>query len=280
MQDLQQSAYSYGVSGQPLPVGLQQYLVARRNTVQRASPLEQLLPPVIDRREFIEFYDAYGFPARLKKQIDSELQLQVLGGYSSGLEEFMKVNGVKFSGEVKKVLLSSGLEAMMQGLQLNDRILGLSSKNFLDFTRGEGAAGYRLGFLVGLAREYGITADEQSAPSDTYAYSLFKQGSKAVPSFIGFDDEAYILGLRVWLASNKIEGIKPEQIRHPDVLGAFLDAYKAEPDVFAKLPPGKITYLKDIIGKDARIVPNWEMEAHKMLGRQLGSAARAKKAKV
>ena len=120
--------------------------------------------------------------------------------------------------------------------------------------------GYKLGFLVGVARDFDITLTGLEIPSDNPSYEAFMQGSRgetrAMPIelkpktdkyeinkfeskdyglglggiwvYDALDDSAYKVGQRVWLASEGVDAFYAHFIRHPEALRAFKAALEGQ----------------------------------------------------
>lgn len=148
--------------------------------------------------------------------------------------------------------------------------------------------GYRLGFVVGVARDFDMTLDILEDPTDDPAYNAFMAGLKAEPralpverrsyrnkkyskfyeeenSFTAqlrahemIDNTVYQAGLRIWLHTQGVTGVSTWAIRHPEALRAFkaglsgevLPEYSIQPRI-DPLSPKKYPYgeRKKIINK-------------------------------
>jgi hypothetical protein len=100
-------------------------------------------------------------------------------------------------------------------------------------------SGYSLGFVVSLAKDFGIKVDPHEVPQDNQAYEAFAQAIKGEPRLLPYeiflmsegqkrdfsgrqrDESAYLLGLTVWLKSQGIDGVDNWQIRHPVAFEGF-----------------------------------------------------------
>lgn len=111
-------------------------------------------------------------------------------------------------------------------------------------------AGYRLGFAVGVTRDFDMALGALEIPTDNLSYEAFMAGlrtdSKALPvkqkpygdeKYIDFKDEdslgsqlrvyetidemAYQAGLRIWLHAQELIDVPTWVIRHPEALRAF-----------------------------------------------------------
>lgn len=147
--------------------------------------------------------------------------------------------------------------------------------------------GYKLGFLVGVARDFDVTLTGLEIPSDNPSYEAFMQGSRgetrAMPIelkpktdkyeinefeskdyglglggiwvYDALDDSAYKVGQRVWLASEGVDAFYAHFIRHPEALRAFKAALEGQvlpeytkPSALDSLTSPRRTRLDDDLG--------------------------------
>ena len=118
--------------------------------------------------------------------------------------------------------------------------------------------GYRLGFVVGVAREHGVVLKGLQVPMDNDSYTAFRQGLNGEARPIPFeglfrsskkglllnknkspyweemrayecvDSQAYHTGLQIWLKSQGVQGVATWAIRHPEALRAFKAALNGQ----------------------------------------------------
>lgn len=97
--------------------------------------------------------------------------------------------------------------------------------------------GYIVGFLAGLARDYGIITHGHAIPDNDAQYQVYLDGLTAKPSryFLRkgqqslrayapeeYDKRIYLTGLKVWLHEQKFNtAICPVLLTHPQTLAAF-----------------------------------------------------------
>lgn len=136
--------------------------------------------------------------------------------------------------------------------------------------------GYRLGFIIGVARDFDMALGTLEVPADDPAFNAFMAGLKAEPralpvervsygyneyskfyekedSFTAqlrayemIDNTVYQAGLRIWLHTQGVAGVPTWAIRHPEALRAFkaglngevLPEYSIQPRIDSLLPTG------------------------------------------
>lgn len=273
-------------------------------------------------------------------------------GYCLGLEQFLIGKGVdlKFSHTgifgVNVITMEGGLEGFLKGMNLEAPGVERSYLPIKDdwrFLKGEIGEifaakerrrenmkdGYALGFIVKIAREYGVTLDGLfEVPRDNVSYEVFMSGLKgeanpnhpndnAMPFYGSYhamdsrylsrsrdfldttidysysDEKTYKKGLSIWLKSQNIKGVSPDQIMHPEALKAFKAAFSGEalPEYEPKKPAPTVwptTKTEDKIFIKKLYDENIETRAYTIrehqalihgqgqLGYMLGKAARSR----
>lgn len=197
-------------------------------------------------------------------------------GYVDGLNHFMQSRGIAvFSTDLFQgssvIATDDGLVGFVRGVRLEapniprnynpareegilekyierdepEFVKGMRFKNMIT------QEGYRLGFVVGAAREHGVVLKRLQVPMDNNSYTAFMQGLKGESRPIPFeglfrsskkdlllnktespfeaemrayewvDSQAYHAGLQTWLKSQGVQGVETWAIRHPEALRAF-----------------------------------------------------------
>ncbi len=234
-----------------------------------------------------------------KVELDPE-KLSFRLGYLNGVQEFLQTRSIDSAslGVASLEVLTDDqvLRAFLSGMRLHspsqahrDWTLGATTKTskileeilpkygagFLvesEFPDQQTKAGYRLGFVVRIAREHGIVLKGLQVPANESSYHAFMQGSKAesrpLPVYLEIpkslllekiskphyekeerslfaetsrginqfvDEAAYHVGLQVWLKTQGIPEVATYLIRHPEALKAFKSAWNGE--VIAEYEP-------------------------------------------
>lgn len=150
--------------------------------------------------------------------------------------------------------------------------------------------GYRLGFVVGVVRDFDMTLGILEVPTDDPAYNAFMAGLQAEPRALPvepryygdkedlkfyekedffttqlrthqmIDDTVYQAGLRIWLHTQGATDVPIWAIRHPEALRAFkaglrgevLPEYNIQPRDNLKYP----SYRKESINKE-KLFDDW-----------------------
>lgn len=188
-------------------------------------------------------------------------------GFFDGLREFLAQHGISLreagAFNFPDVLTSkAGFDGFVQGLNRRKPAVGR------DYTRRRGElsykyepepkwiarqrfnlsqtlSGYELGFILSLAKDFGVKLNYLEVPRDNMAYEAFMQGlsaeSREIPLkrdhlkekyhlieespyeiFEMVDNNAYLAGLKAWLANQGLRvHIEAWQVRHPEALRAF-----------------------------------------------------------
>lgn len=253
-------------------------------------------------------------------------------GYLNGLREFLEGHGISskdvlFFDSPDVIKTSMGLTGFTRGLRrespgeardyesvrTGDKLLFYNKTPEPDwvarsrFERGQKLAGYRLGFVTGLARDMAVKLGGLDVPSDDVAYQEFMSGLKAEPRavtvrtstekystkddpFSVFDtinERSYTAGLQIWLRSQGLGTLESWQIRHPEALRAFKAGLNGDTLSEYELPkPSAIVVeeprrkeLINLIEKFDRPLSPYEIS--RMQGSQgyrLGKTIRAKRA--
>lgn len=199
-------------------------------------------------------------------------------GYIDGLKQFMQSKRIDISSAglflgANVITADSGLEGFLRGIRLEtpnitrrynpamdeDRILNKYKSTTceeslfakLQFDDLIIQQGYEIGFVVRVAREYGVVLNGLQIPTDNVSYQAFMQGLKGEVRHMPFEgllrsgkedfilnkteshfkaemkayevtiDQAYHAGLQVWLKSQGVQGVETWAIRHPEALSAF-----------------------------------------------------------
>lgn len=196
-------------------------------------------------------------------------------GYIAGLQEFLAEHNVDMGSMLNPNATPEGLSnddvmiGYLRGIRRQSPNRGRdlfqqSNKlnEFRDYERerwsaglrlnaAQDQAGYKLGFLVGVARDVNLTLTGLEIPSDNPSYKAFMQGlrgeTRAMPIelnpktdkyrfglddgiwvYDALDDSAYKVGQKVWLASEGIDVSYAHFIRHPEALSAFKTALEGQ----------------------------------------------------
>lgn len=244
---------------------------------------------------------------KVETEVDSSRAAFRLG-YVDGLQQFMDEKGIHivstglFQG-VSVLGSDDGLLGFVRGIKLEEPTIPrnynvpkrndlfekyrysepepkwMAEQRFRDMHVQEG---YKIGFVVGVARETGVVLTANDVQLDTVAYSAFKDGMEGKPrdlplgtrrtsdrewkfmlkdespvvaqmrAYELFDTQAYSTGLRVWLASQGITSVETWQVRHPEALRAFkaalrgetLSEYEPRPVEHSRYDPLKSPYLE------------------------------------
>ena len=234
----------------------------RRIKGTEATPqLESLRPTAVLREEDIRPFLREATP--VPRDATSDLKR----GYIHGLQQFMGAKGIDFAStnidtmSLDRLLSSPFMWAdFVRGVKLQGPNAPYASKygiiQYLD--RGvlsnltgslfeHSPAAYSLGFVIAIARDYGVVLAAGQVPSDMHKYQSFMKGLRAEPIVQTTDAKYtfrktiedynldltdygesladsrtnYLTGLRVWLASNGIDTVKAEQIENPHALKGF-----------------------------------------------------------
>ena len=251
-------------------------------------------------------------------------------GYLNGFREFLEGHGISskdvlFFDSPDVIKTSAGLTGFTRGLRREspaeardyesarkgDKLLynKLPEPDWVArarFERGQKLAGYRLGFVAGIARDMNVKLGGLDIPSDDLAYQEFMAGLRAEPRavavkppaekystksepfsvFEAIDERSYTAGLRLWLQSQGLGSLQSWQIRHPEALRAFKAGLNGEtlseyelpkpPAIVAAEPRRK--ELINLIDKFDRPLSSYEisrMECGRGYG--LGKTLRAQK---
>lgn len=267
---------SLGSKGREPPLDLNR--VTRPKQRRREEPIIKLFDEPFFKKDLYRDFSILGEKV---PQVETEVdpaRASFRQGYLEGLGGFMSQRGITFSQtgifrDVNAILSNDdGLVGFVRGAKLEapsipreyvrhskkDKFMIFESDpewvRKARFKKGLTREGYKVGLVVGVARDYGVLVNGIHVPMDNSSYQSFKQGLEAQPRNLPierrredkkffleyddvdtevralqfFDDGAYDLGLQVWLASQGATGVQTWQIRHPTALGAFKAALSGE----------------------------------------------------
>jgi len=271
-----------GSEGREPPMTLNN--ITRPKQRRREDPFERLRlkqdEPFFKKDFSLDYLMGKGSP-RVETELDPSA-VSFRQGYVNGLNEFMSAHGISaISTELFRGLgiLSSddGLVGFVRGARLEapsiprnynpsrgkgilERYLERDEPDYVKEMRFKNMVtqeGFRLGFIVGVAREHDVVLEGLQIPMDNVSYQAFMQGlkgeSRSLPlesfkphskdlylikeespavaemrAYEWIDSQAYHTGLQVWLKSQGIEGVGTWQIRHPEALRAFKAAISGQ----------------------------------------------------
>lgn len=188
-------------------------------------------------------------------------------GYIDGLYKFILDKRIELEYFLERIDLSVinsdiGLEAFLKGIRLEapDTIRDslnprkISKTGIIETMR---LHGYALGFVIGIAREYGVAINPAEAPVDNKSYEALVEGLKGIerelyhapqepqqkwpfqlfkgagkhyieiPLSLNLDEAAYLTGLRVFAHISGFPGLDAKEIRNPNALADFKAKLKA-----------------------------------------------------
>lgn len=199
---------------------------------QALDPLSVLdtSSPVTDRKAFLA-----GYAVALKKYLDlKKVRLPIATWHKEDIDFppylFGIVTGLKREGPNTPMVFefhgSGNPEDPQTWSDTSSWIYHRTKKN-----------GYIIGFLAGLARDYGIITHCHAIPNDDTQYQVYLDGLTAKPSkyFLrkeqqslgayapeAYDKRIYLTGLKVWLQEQGFGTIIcPVLLTHPQTLAAF-----------------------------------------------------------
>ena len=282
LHPMYQSGFDTGSSGREPSMDLNR--VTRLKVRKREDPFAKFLskdredPFKIILNEY-RIEDLFGEKLKDKPTVEMEAdpaKASFRQGYVDGLNHFMQSRGIDFSSTglfqgVSVITTDDGLVGFVRGARLESpsiprnynpsRERGILEKYIerdepdfgkeMRFKNMVTQAGYKLGFVVGAAREHGVVLKGLQVPMDNASYTAFSQGlngeARPIPfeglvkptkkefylskeesplvaemrTYEFFDSQAYHTGLQLWLKSQGVQGVVTRAIRHPEALRAF-----------------------------------------------------------
>ncbi|MDP3765371.1 MAG: hypothetical protein Q8R04_02560 [Nanoarchaeota archaeon] len=210
--------------------------------------------PPVDLEDVVKYQRIFEETFTLGEDIGTNAGF-ALQGYSTGLEFYMSQRGVPNFSVLGRIAKVDGFVRFISGLEMSHP--KIERKSLYDFRLADGEIdydastrytsiqeAYKMGFKVAMAKKYGFIARDEQIPIDSISYVAFRRGLVAecvsLPAkentklelfdiqFQTLDENAYQLGIEVWLRSQNIKDVNVEQIRNPEALKAFKAALSGE----------------------------------------------------
>ena len=276
LHPIYQSGFDSGSNGREPPMDLNR--VTRPKQMKREDPFgifsfDDNLREILNQSGIRRIFDQ-GIPT---EEVADPAKASFRQGYVDGLTHFMQSKGIDVSStglfQGVSIINADGLVGFVRGARLEapniprnyrgilERYLEQDEPDFSKKNRFKNMVTqewYRLGFVVGVAREHGVVIKGLQVPMDDASYTAFRQGLNAEVrpiSFEGlfrsikkdlllnktespyeaelrtyefFDSQTYHTGLQLWLKSQGVQGVETWAIRHPEALRAFKAALSGQ----------------------------------------------------
>ncbi len=217
---------------------------------------------------------------------DQNSRKQFLDSYLKGVTQFFESRGLvmPIGSDLDDILQPQGLSGFIKGLNREkpniQESLDSPSGEYTDpktweytlnlFSQHLYGEGYFIGFMIGIARDYGLTFSAHEVPASPAQYELFNQGLNAKPlvfsSLIGenfhFKEDQQIVimlekmiyegGLKLWLHGQGLDVELASKISHPEALEAFKQALAGELLDLSDSPPDSPQLSGYSLGQTAR----------------------------
>lgn len=210
------------------------------------------------------------FSKKFGSTVDQDARQQFLNAYLEGVIQFFEGRGlvIPIGSHMESILQSQGLSGFIKGLNREkpnpQERLNPPSGKYTDpetwaytldlITRQLYSEGYFLGFMIGLARDYGLNLNQCEVPKDDAQYELFNKGTNAQPRVytpliganflfegdqkiaIQLENWIYKGGLKLWLHQQGLDINFADKISHPEALEGFKTALSGEQITDTEIP--------------------------------------------